>query len=106
MFKYSNGNLSVSYFMLATIQNTTLVFYTNYSTLIANSTIFANTISNTVTFTVLPTNNRTATMVCCTGYQFDSSNKTCIEICGDGILFLYACDDGNIKNGDGCSSIC
>ena len=31
----------------------------------------------------------------------------CTEICGDGLNFgFYECDDGNIRNGDGCSSKC
>jgi cysteine-rich repeat protein len=29
------------------------------------------------------------------------------EICGDGkVFFQYPCDDGNLVNGDGCSSTC
>lgn len=31
----------------------------------------------------------------------------CTEICGDGLDFgSYECDDGNTRNGDGCSSRC
>ena len=31
----------------------------------------------------------------------------CTEICGDGLDFYhYGCDDGNLINGDGCSSTC
>ena len=31
----------------------------------------------------------------------------CTEICGDGLDFgTYECDDGNNRNGDGCSSKC
>jgi len=30
----------------------------------------------------------------------------CSEICGDGRVFYQQCDDGNIVNGDGCSSTC
>ena len=34
-------------------------------------------------------------------------NQVCHEICGDGILQgQLACDDGNLVNGDGCSSEC
>lgn len=30
-----------------------------------------------------------------------------LEICGDGMnLGEYECDDGNLENGDGCSSKC
>ncbi len=43
--------------------------------------------------------------VCKEGFQFDST-KTCTEICGDGLLSILQCDDGNQQNGDGCSSQC
>lgn len=33
--------------------------------------------------------------------------KVCREICGDGIsMGQYACDDGNLEDGDGCSHLC
>ena len=33
--------------------------------------------------------------------------KECSEICGDGLnLGEYECDDGNLVDGDGCSSLC
>ena len=35
------------------------------------------------------------------------NEKKCVEICGDGLnLGEFQCDDGNINNGDGCSSEC
>ena len=35
------------------------------------------------------------------------TNGACIEKCGDGINDgLFACDDGNLINGDGCSNLC
>lgn len=37
---------------------------------------------------------------------FLPSGQTCNEICGDGRLYVLACDDGNLINGDGCSSSC
>jgi cysteine-rich repeat protein len=40
------------------------------------------------------------------GYQLDSNNGTCLEICGDGIVINMECDDGNIISGDGCSRYC
>ena len=40
-----------------------------------------------------------------TGYALDSYGQ-CTEICGDGLLIYYQCDDGNNKNGDGCSANC
>ncbi|CDW91263.1 fu domain containing protein [Stylonychia lemnae] len=37
----------------------------------------------------------------------DDSVSGCVEICGDGFNYgSYQCDDGNLINGDGCSSIC
>eukprot|EP00347_Sterkiella_histriomuscorum_P010294 403376857 len=37
----------------------------------------------------------------------DDSIKGCVEICGDGFNYgSFQCDDGNILNGDGCSSKC
>lgn len=41
---------------------------------------------------------------CKDGYIF--STTACKEICGDGRLFEYQCDDGNTMSGDGCSSDC
>lgn len=38
-------------------------------------------------------------------YYFSSSN-TCKQICGDGYVITLACDDGNLIDGDGCSSTC
>ena len=35
------------------------------------------------------------------------AQKVCKEICGDGLLLgQYACDDGNLVDGDGCSHVC
>ena len=45
----------------------------------------------------------------CTPFPSWTSTATtkCKEICGDGIDQLYyECDDGNLINGDGCSSTC
>ena len=42
---------------------------------------------------------------CQIGYTQDSSGN-CQEICGDGVLYSLACDDGNTNDGDGCSSVC
>jgi cysteine-rich repeat protein len=41
---------------------------------------------------------------CALGYQV--SGDTCELICGDGRVITEACDDGNVLNGDGCSSVC
>lgn len=56
---------------------------------------------------------------CNSMYNFELVNSTCVckqyyelhgekceEICGDGFLFNLPCDDGNLINGDGCSSTC
>ena len=40
-----------------------------------------------------------------TGFRL-TSNGNCNEICGDGVVLKYQCDDGNRINGDGCSSNC
>lgn len=45
-----------------------------------------------------------ATCACPTG--FIQSGVVCVEICGDGVLYVLACDDGNTVDGDGCSSTC
>jgi cysteine-rich repeat protein len=105
MLVYSSGKLSASFFMRATIQNTTLVFTANFSGL-TNSSIFSNTASNTLSFAVSPTNNRLALLECCVGYYYNATFDTCVEICGDGLLFVLPCDDGNLVNNDGCSSTC
>lgn len=42
---------------------------------------------------------------CSIGYSV--RNNSCLPVCGDGILVIEEnCDDGNLKNGDGCSSTC
>jgi len=44
----------------------------------------------------------------CTGGEERSSADTCSATCGDGVRSHYAeeCDDGNLVDGDGCSSGC
>ncbi len=37
---------------------------------------------------------------------FLDANGFCDDICGDGKLFYVECDDGNLIDGDGCSSTC
>lgn len=37
---------------------------------------------------------------------FDLIGNVCQEKCGDGRRFVVECDDGNVRNGDGCSSTC
>ena len=43
---------------------------------------------------------------CSRGYIKIELTGECVEICGDGVLLERQCDDGNIKNGDGCSDQC
>jgi cysteine-rich repeat protein len=40
--------------------------------------------------------------------KYELKGSTCIEVCGDGYLVsaVYECDDGNLDDGDGCSSSC
>lgn len=37
---------------------------------------------------------------------FNRISGSCVEKCGDGRRFEVECDDGNRRNGDGCSSDC
>lgn len=44
---------------------------------------------------------------CITGYKYKAEAPYCEEICGDGLnLGAFECDDGNVLDGDGCSSNC
>jgi cysteine-rich repeat protein len=43
---------------------------------------------------------------CNTTYFYLNSSSICDDICGDGIRIYVQCDDGNLINGDGCSSTC
>lgn len=45
------------------------------------------------------------TCYCDSGYE-DIEVHRCHEFCGDGLVKEDGCDDGNTKNGDGCSSTC
>ena len=42
---------------------------------------------------------------CNIGYQL-LSTQVCQVICGDGRVITEQCDDGNVVDGDGCSSNC
>ncbi len=46
----------------------------------------------------------TKTCLCYDGFTLKDSN--CSDTCGDGRVFTAACDDGNLIDGDGCSSSC
>jgi cysteine-rich repeat protein len=41
---------------------------------------------------------------CSPGYALNGA--ICDEVCGDGMLFVLPCDDGNLLDGDGCSKTC
>jgi cysteine-rich repeat protein len=76
------------------------------------SSLFSNsqTCNTTDVLTCANGYKKTSQTVCTmcsaiTGYYIDSSHQ-CSEICGDGLLFELACDDGNNEDGDGCSSRC
>ena len=41
-----------------------------------------------------------------TGYTIDEDGNLS-EVCGDGLNYgIFECDDGNLNDGDGCSSTC
>ena len=43
----------------------------------------------------------------CGGYTFPwyAASQTCSPVHGDGVILLWEeCDDGNLDNGDGCST--
>jgi cysteine-rich repeat protein len=49
----------------------------------------------------------TECLTCTTGFYVQTSDNTCITLCGDGKLAgSEACDDNGILDGDGCSSTC
>ena len=37
---------------------------------------------------------------------FTNEDLECEDLCGDGVVLTKACDDGNLIDGDGCSSKC
>ena len=104
MTSYNNGTLSVSYFLMSYLQNQVLTFDSNFTSLLSNSSIFANTTAPAVSYTVNTSNP--AFMHCCVGYFMNTSVVRCDEVCGDGLLFYLECDDGNLIDYDGCSSSC
>ena len=80
-YSSSNSVLYVSYYLLADLQNQTLIFETNFSSLLSNSSIFVNTTSSPLSFTV--STSPEALIACCAG---NSSNLNCSAICGDGLV--------------------
>ena len=98
----SNATVSVSYFLLSYLQDQVLIFDSNFTSLLSNTSIFANTSAPSLQYTV----NTTSLLFCCVGYFMNSSVIRCDEVCGDGMLFDLQCDDGNLIDYDGCSSSC
>lgn len=47
---------------------------------------------------------RNGTCFCKDGYELKQG--LCIDKCGDGKIYTHPCDDGNLIDGDGCSSSC
>lgn len=47
---------------------------------------------------------RNATCVCKDGFELRKG--VCVDECGDGKIYTLPCDDGNLIDGDGCSSSC
>ena len=43
---------------------------------------------------------------CEQGYYLNQTSNICQQICGDGVIIYLECDDGNLIDGDGCSSSC
>jgi hypothetical protein len=78
MFDYSSGKFKASYFLLATIQDQTIIFTTNYSSLINGSNIFAKTIDVSTNFIVSPSNGLPAELVCCVGYYLNVTQQKCL----------------------------
>jgi cysteine-rich repeat protein len=102
-FSYNGGILGASYLLLQDLQNSTLLFEADYSTLLPNSSLFSHTSPSTV---LVPVSTAPpALFQCCAGF-ITTSSAQCQEICGDGLLFGLECDDGNLVDGDGCSSNC
>lgn len=71
------------------------------ATKVVNSVVICLVCNMTVKYAV--SNN---TCICSQGYMFSEDTKSCKEVCGDGNHFDEKCDDGNLINGDGCSSTC
>ena len=75
LLNYVSSVLYVSYELLADLQNQTLIFETNFSSLLPNSSIFFNTTSPPLSFTV--STSPEALRVCCTGFFMNLSTLLC-----------------------------
>ena len=75
MLRYSSGIFYVSYFLLAHLQNQSLIFEANFTNLISNSSIFANTTAPTITFEVSTV--PAAMMECCYGFFMSTEAVRC-----------------------------
>jgi proprotein convertase subtilisin/kexin type 5 len=50
--------------------------------------------------------NQAQCIECDTSLYYLAPNATCDDKCGDGFKIYVDCDDGNLIDGDGCSSLC
>lgn len=50
--------------------------------------------------------NQTQCIECDASLYYLAPNATCDDKCGDGFRIYVDCDDGNLIDGDGCSSLC
>lgn len=49
----------------------------------------------------------TTCLYCESGFYLSSSTACLLQVCGDGVIHgTEQCDDGNLIDGDGCSSAC
>jgi cysteine-rich repeat protein len=75
MLSYNSGVLTASYFLLQNVQNQTLIFEPDFTSLILGSPRFSNTSAAPITVVVSTTPE--ALMACCTGYFVNINRKTC-----------------------------
>ena len=72
---YSHNNISLSFFMLGDLQNQTLFFEANFSSLLPNSSIFSNISTLTVNFAA--DTSPEALMGCCFGFFPNTTSISC-----------------------------
>ena len=85
MMSYSNGSISVSYFLKADLETKTIIFKADFSNLLKNSDIFSK--SKAADLSVTVNTSPDALMACCDGFFMNTTTVKCDEVCGDGKLF-------------------
>ena len=75
MLSYSSGAISVSYFLKVHLQNKSVTFNADFSTLLSNSSIFSKTSASALTFNV--DTNPEALMACCKGFFMNTTTVKC-----------------------------